>query len=89
MKRYDAGISVVSPEYMLYMAAFGEQPSRMDRLVERVDACQPGESLDGVELARELELSVPVVRAMLSLYAENKLGLLARSAGMLQYRALA
>jgi len=72
--RYSDGILIVDPSFIMYMCALCEPDDTMQLLYERVNACPPGEWLNGKEMATELDLPIPVVRACFQVFAAKGLG---------------
>jgi hypothetical protein len=82
-------VGLKSSAFILYSAWLTEDPDLMERLFRTVDTTPAGSSINGNDLAAELTLPMPVVRALLRVYADNKLGILSSTSKTPHYRALA
>lgn len=85
-QRFLGGIWITNPRYVLYMAALFEDDDKMTFLIKYVD--QATGWIDGQTIAAEIQLPVPVVRAVCELFVENGIGLMSRETGVVRYRPL-
>jgi hypothetical protein len=88
-QRYAGGFWISNPQYILYMAALFEDPDKMDFLVKYVDQAQRRTWLKGADIAQELGLPVPVVKAVFDVYESKGLGVCSKEVGTANYYALA
>ncbi len=77
-----------SAHYLTYMCALYEDPEKMDRLADVMDACEKGRTLDSSVVARQVELPLPVVNAAFEGYEANGWGVCSKTIGEVRYRSL-
>lgn len=80
---------ISDPHFLLYLCAMFEDRSKMDALFTRTDTAQPGSSLDGKAIAKDLNLPIPVARAVFEVYEQKGLGFCSKEAGSVSYYASA
>ena len=78
---------IADPHFLLYLCALLEERAKMDALLARTDAASPGSSLDGKAIAQELNLPLPVVRAVFETFEERGLGFCSKEIGRVSYHA--
>jgi hypothetical protein len=83
--RYVDGLWLQDPRYIVYLCSLYEDQGRMDRLVELLEACPPGQWLRGEEIANALQLPRPVVKALFDLYEQRGLGVCSKEIGAILY----
>jgi hypothetical protein len=88
-KRFAAGFWISNPQYSLYMAGLFEDPEKMDFLLKYVDQAPPRTWLKGVDIAAELSLPIPVIKAVFDVYEAQGLGLCSKELGTANYCSLA
>jgi len=76
---------VTNSSYIFYLCALFEDSGKMDSLVNRIDEASAGRWLRGAEFAAELDLPLPVVKAIFQLYERRGLGLLSKEIGTANY----
>jgi len=88
-RTFPAEVWVRNPSYILYMAALFEDADRMDALVALIDAASPKTWLRGTDLANQLGVPMPTIRAVFQMYEQRGLGLLSKEIGTANYCAIA
>jgi hypothetical protein len=83
--KYVGGLWLQDPGYFVYLCALYEDQSKMDRLIELLAACAPGQWLRGDEIAKDLQLPRPVVKAFFELYEQRGLGTCSKEIGAILY----
>lgn len=79
------GIRVTDPSYMLYLCVLFEDKIKMEKLINQVDNCQPGQWLDGQFIKNDIGLPEPVIRAVFEMYEAKGYGLLSKTIGTCKY----
>ena len=80
------GFWLDDPHYVVaYLCALFEDPAKMDRLFQLIDETTPPRWLKGEDIALQLDLPLPVVRAVFQLYESRGLGLLSKELGTANY----
>lgn len=82
--KYNAGLRVPDPAYILYLCAMYEDADKMDRLVELVDGCRRGQGLHAQEVMAETGLPNAVVAAVFKTYEAKGYGMCSREIGLNQ-----
>ena len=83
--RYVDGLWLQDPKYVVYLCALYEDQSKMDRLVQLLESCTPGQWLRGEEIAVDLQLPRPVIQALFQLYEAQGLGHCSQESGAVRY----
>lgn len=88
-RRYEDGLWVTDPFFLVYLArAFGDA-SELASVLAAVDACDPPNWLDGAQLAKECGLPLSVVHAVFQIYEAVGYGITSKTIGESRYRATA
>lgn len=88
-QRYQDGVRITDPTFLLYLArAFGDAPA-LEHLIAAVDQCVVGRWLDGSQLAQDMSLPLPVVNAVFRVYEAKGYGLVSKTIGESRYRGMA
>lgn len=80
-KRYAHGLEIYDPTFIMYLCELEEDSNKMTLLFTTVDECKIGTSLNGNQVAVDLGLPEPVVKAVFTIYASKGLGLLSKEIG--------
>ncbi len=84
-KRYAAGIRITDPSYIMYLCALEEDCKKMEKLINTVDECTIGSSLNGHEMKKENFLPLPVINAVFEIFESKGYGLRSRSIASSHY----
>ena len=82
-------INLIDPSFILYMCANFEDSQKMKSIVDLVDSCKSGETLNAVELSQSLCLPKYVVRAVFLFYESNDFGFCTGGHTKLRYQGKA
>ena len=80
-----AGLELIDPSFILYMAALLENQINMQNFIKIVDSCEPGKLLNGTDLASEHYLPKTVVKAVFKVYQSKNLGITSKETTVLHY----
>jgi len=69
----------------MYLCALEEESMKMETLLEIVDNCKRGEWLDGKRIQEEIDLPLPVIRAVFDIYESKGYGLCSKEIRACQY----
>lgn len=84
-KRFAAGIRLVDPSYIMYLCALEEDDVKMEALLKVVDSCKIGEWLDGKRIQVNIDLPLPVIRAVFDIYESKGYGICSKEIRACQY----
>jgi hypothetical protein len=84
-KRFAAGIRIIDPSFIMYMCALEVDDSKMEALLKIVDSCNVGEWLDGRRIQEEIDLPLPVIRAVFDIYESKGYGICSKEIRACQY----
>ena len=84
-KRFAAGIRLVDPSYIMYLCALEEDDLKMEALLKVVDSCKVGEWLDGRRIQEDIDLPLPVIRAVFDIYESKGFGICSKEIRACQY----
>lgn len=84
-KKYAAGIHLNDPSYIMYLCAVAENKERMEKLIKIVDACEVGKWLDGTKIKSEVDLPLPVIKAVFDIYESKGFGFCSKEIGTTLY----
>jgi len=84
-KRYAAGIRLCDPSFIMYLCAIAEDKNKMQELLKIVDSCEVGKWLDGKKIKADVELPLPVIKAVFDIYESKGYGLCSKTIGAVQY----
>lgn len=79
------GINLVDPSFIMYMCNLAEDGEKMQELIDIVDRCEIGISLNGDDLKHSIGIPRYVIRAVFEIYAEKGYGFLSREIGSCEY----
>ena len=79
------GFRVVDPSYIMYMCALTEESQKMEALINKVDSCEVGKWINGVEIHESLGIPLPVVQAVFEIYETKGYGLCSKTIGESKY----
>jgi hypothetical protein len=82
---FAAGIYLCDPTFIMYLCALSENSKKMQRLIELVDSCAVGASINGKNLQPELELPLQVIKAVFEIYRLKGFGLVSKEIGSAYY----
>lgn len=83
--RYVDGFWLGDPKYVVYLSALYEDQSKMDRLVELLENCKPGQWLHARDFEADIQLPRPVIKALFQLYEARGLGQCSNEIGAVSY----
>lgn len=83
------GVILSNPTFIMYLCALHEDQQKMDLLVNRLEECIQGISLNGKEIAQELEVPIPVVGAIFEIYEAKGYGKRSKTVSRLDYKCTA
>lgn len=85
-KRIPYDLKIVDPSYIMYMF-FGvdEYNKQIQIIVDAVEQCKYGETLDGNKLKHQLGLPVCIIRAIFEIYESKGFGTLSKTIGSCSY----
>jgi hypothetical protein len=83
--RYVDGLWLQDPKYILYLCALYEDQSKMDRLVDLLESCKPGQWLHARDFEADVHLPRPVIKALFQLYEARGLGQCSSEMGAVSY----
>ena len=83
--RYVDGLWLQDPKYVVYLCALYEDQSKMDRLVDLLESCKPGQWLHARDFEADVQLPRPVIKALFQLYEARGLGQCSREIGAVSY----
>ena len=83
--KYADGLWVQDPKYVVYLCALSEDQSKMDGLVQLMENCTTGQWLRGEDIASDLHLPLPVIKALFQLYEARGLGNFSKETGAVNY----
>jgi hypothetical protein len=83
--RYKGGIYLCDPSFIMYLCAIAEKKNKMEELIKIVDSCEVGNWLDGKKIKIELDLPLPVIRAVFDIYESKGYGLCSKTVGVDKY----
>ncbi len=84
-KRYHMGIRLMDPSFIMYLCALEENPKKMELLINTVDKCQMGESLNGHKIKDEINLPLPVINSAFEIFESKGYGTRSREIGSSVY----
>jgi len=84
-KQFAVGLRVVDPSYIMYMCALAEESQKMEALINKVDSCEVGKWINGVEIHDSLGIPLPVVQAVFEIYEDKGYGLCSKTIGESKY----
>lgn len=83
--RYVDGLWLQDPRYVVYLCALYEDQSKMDRLVDLLESCKPGQWLHAKDIEGDVQLARPVIKALFQLYEARGLGQCSSEIGAVSY----
>jgi len=83
--KYVDGFWVQDPRYVVYLCALYEDQGKMDGLVQLLENCKPGQWLRGEAVEADLQLPLPVIKALFKLYEAKGLGNCSKEVGVVSY----
>jgi hypothetical protein len=86
---YAYGIESLDHIFVLYLARLFENQSSMLELYTRVEDCNVGVWIDGIQLAKALNVPEAVVRSVFELYVKKGFGIMSNETGTCNYRGTA
>jgi hypothetical protein len=86
---YPYGIESLNHFFILYLARLFDGKYSMSELYTRVDDCDIGVWINGVQLAEVLNVPVDVVRSVFQLYVEKGFGIVSNETGTCNYIRIA
>lgn len=84
-KRFAAGVRIVDPSFIIYLCALEVDDAKMEALLKIVDNCSVGEWLDGRHIQEEIDLPLPVIRAVFDIYESKGYGICSKEIRACQY----
>jgi len=72
---YPIGIQLIDPTFIMYLCALDENNNKMELLVNAVDNGKPGGSLNGKDLQKSIQVPLPVINAIFSIYESKGYGI--------------
>jgi len=84
-KKYAGGVYLIDPSYIMYLCAVAEDKRRMEKLIEIVDSCELGKWLDGAKIQSEVDLPLPVIKAVFDIYESKGFGFCSKERGTILY----
>ena len=83
-RKLPLGINLTEPSYIAYMCAVAENPKRMSDLIEILEGCEIGQTINAEVLTDSVRLAKYVIRAFFQIYAAKGFGYC--SGGMRQFK---
>ncbi|MEA2039507.1 MAG: hypothetical protein U9N82_06705 [Thermodesulfobacteriota bacterium] len=83
--KYMSDIRLCDPSFIMYLCAIGEDKSRMEDLLKIVDSCEVGKWLDGKHIKSDIELPLPVIKAVFDIYESKGYGQCSKTIGAVRY----
>jgi len=84
-EKYVAGIHLKDPSYIMYLCALAEDRKKMEKLIKIVHACEVGKWLDGIKIKSEVDLPLPVIKAVFDIYESKGFGFCSKELGTTLY----
>ena len=84
-KRYASGIRLCDPSFIMYLCAIAEDKDKMEELLKIVDSCEVGKWLGGNDIRADIELPLPVIKAVFDIYESKGYGLCSKTIGAVRY----
>ncbi len=81
--RYQGGIGLSDPSFIMYLCAIAEEYKKMEALHEILEECKIGDWINGKEI--DIDLPLPVIRAIFEIYESNGYGICSNEVGTCQY----
>lgn len=86
---YAYGIEYFEPTFVLYLARLFECQTSMLELYTRIEECDIGVWIDGIQLSETLNIPETVVRSVFTLYMDKGFGILSKEIGTCNYQGIA
>jgi len=86
--KYASGVKLIDPSFVVYLGRKFANPVSMAELYDLVENCELGISIDGMQLSSSLDIPLSVVRSLFEVYENNGFGLLSKTLGTCNYRAI-
>lgn len=87
-RRYEDGLRVADPFFLVYLARAFDEGVGLASVLAEVDECAPRTWLNGERLAEEHKLPLSVVHAVFQVYEAMGYGLTSKTIGESRYRAV-
>jgi hypothetical protein len=84
-KRFENGIYVSDPTFIMYMCALDKDSNKMAHLLEIVESCSIGQWLNGKKIQEEMGLPLPVIEACFDIYESKGYGICSNVVGSVLY----
>ena len=86
--RMPIGVNLTEPSYIAYMCALVEDRQKMEGLIELLEKCEAGRTLNAESLSEEIGLAKYVIRAFFQIYASNGFGYCSGGIKQFKYTAM-
>lgn len=83
--QFAKGLSVTDPTYVLYMSALFENQELMEIIYKKVDSCAIGQSLNGKQIKKEVNVPLPVIKAIFDVFEAKGYGICSQVIGSAVY----
>ncbi len=83
--QYAAGIYLKDPSFIMYLCAVAENKDKMKNLINIVNTCEIGTWLDGTIIKSEIDLPLPVIKAVFDIYVSKGFGICSKEKGSTLY----
>ena len=83
--QFAKGLRVTDPTYVLYMSALFENQELMEIIYKKVDSCTPGQNLNGKLIKKEVNVPLPVIKAIFDIFEAKGYGICSRVIGSAVY----
>lgn len=81
--RYQSGIQISEPTFIMYLCRIAEDEKKMNSLIGLVENCEFGKWLDGEKI--DLDLPLPVINAVFEIYESKGYGICSNEVGICRY----
>ena len=82
-------INLTDPSFIMYMCASFEDSEKMKTIVDLVDSCKAGKTINAVNLSKSIGLPKYVIRAVFQIFESNDFGFCTGGITKLRYQSKA
>ena len=80
-KCWAGSIYLSDPSYVLYLCKLSESEKKMNSLFRLLEGSKPGDSFDGVDIQKTIDLPIPVIKAFFRVYQSMGYGFCSKTIG--------
>ncbi len=84
-ERFAKGLRICDPTYVLYLSQLFEEQKKMGKIFKKVDSCAIGQELDGKLIKKEINVPLPVIKAIFDVFEAKGYGICSRVIGSAVY----